>query len=213
MNPPDTSLRKRCLKYEGNNHLRVDAFVVRLSSLSTPELQAKCGMKMCNDRRAAERILAWREANPNFQIKTEHRPQSTQATGRKTVPASGISGGAHTTKRLNRPPRDQRDGSGSAGTGHDAGLASGNQQRAASAMPVVVPLSTPCRLDLALVQDEHRRLCAMKGIRTRSFANAAAVPFPYTEGSSGTSLPSTVSGRSVPPKAAATESALTTTPH
>ncbi len=59
----DTKLRERCLKHEGNNHLRVDAFVIRLSHLTTDQLQAKCGMKMCNERRAAERILAWRAAN------------------------------------------------------------------------------------------------------------------------------------------------------
>jgi len=57
----DTKLRERLLKYEGNNSLRTDAFVVRLSGAPTEVLLAICGKKMCNERRAAERVLAWRK--------------------------------------------------------------------------------------------------------------------------------------------------------
>ncbi len=59
----DEHLRVRCRKFEGNNDLRVQAFVVRLSRLSDSDLLAFCGKKMCNERRAAERILAWRQSN------------------------------------------------------------------------------------------------------------------------------------------------------
>lgn len=57
----DLSLRVRLLKHEGNNDLRTAAWVIRLSRLSDSDLLAITGKKMCNERRAAERILEWRQ--------------------------------------------------------------------------------------------------------------------------------------------------------
>lgn len=201
----DTSLRQRLVKHGGNNHLRVDAWVVRMSGLSSEELKSKCGQKMCNERRAAERILAWRAANPDFQ---EHRTGKTQADYGKPRGKSDFSGRKHKAKRKHRPEPGHGSGSEGARGGHDSSLVSGHQQRAASVVPVVSTPSKPCRLGLAEMQAEHRRLCAMKGLRTRSFANAAAVPFPYREESSGTPLPSIGSGFDDRPKAAPSERAV-----
>lgn len=193
----DPGLKDRLLKYEGNNQLRVQAFVVALSKASDDELQAIAGLKMCNKRRAAERVIAWRKANPNFSVSSaEHRTPKTQADHGKPRGKSDFSGRPHRAKRTHRPVLGHGTGTECAGSGYKPPSTSGQQHRAASAMSVVIHPSTPCRLGLAAMHAEHRRLCAQKGIRTRSFVNAAAVPFPYTEGSSGMPLPSIGSGSS-----------------
>jgi hypothetical protein len=58
----DGHLRSRVRKFEGNNELRVQAFVVQLGRLSTSQLEAICCLKMCNKRRAAERLLKFRQS-------------------------------------------------------------------------------------------------------------------------------------------------------
>lgn len=58
--PPDASLRTRCLKFEGNNTLRVDAWVIRFSRLSDLQLQSILAEGPGNRRKAAQRVIDWR---------------------------------------------------------------------------------------------------------------------------------------------------------
>ena len=51
-------------KFEANDSQRVQSLVIELSRLSDDQLKAVCCLKMCNKRRAAEKILAWRASNP-----------------------------------------------------------------------------------------------------------------------------------------------------
>ncbi len=52
-------------KHEANDKARVAHLVIELSKHSDEHLVSLCGLKMCNRRRAAEKILAWRKSHPS----------------------------------------------------------------------------------------------------------------------------------------------------
>jgi mannitol/fructose-specific phosphotransferase system IIA component len=50
-------------KFEANDSQRIASLVIALSSRSNEHLISLCGLKMCNERRAAQKILDWRNSN------------------------------------------------------------------------------------------------------------------------------------------------------
>lgn len=77
----DGRLRSRVGKFQGNNELRVQAFVVQLGRLSNEQLQAICCLKMCNKRSPAQRILDFRARQAASQTTADRGASSVNPSG------------------------------------------------------------------------------------------------------------------------------------
>jgi hypothetical protein len=132
----DSHLRSRVEKFVGNNAQRVQAFVIRLGSLSDLELQAICNLPMCNKRRAAEKILNFRQSQATSEpSRLRKSPQAQAGLSRcnnaKAYPRSTglVSGDAGNAGR--------RTTGGSSATGH-------HRASVLPVAPITGDVSHPC---------------------------------------------------------------------